>query len=120
MTTTALPLPAKITIDSERTVVFTDITAQFGDGYEQVAPKGLNNTREGWSIQWGGLSTAEKDTIVTALNTVGSWGILTWTPCGDTVQKKYRMTKDGYSTRREGSNNIFTVSCSLRQVFDVT
>lgn len=120
MTTTALPLPAKITIESERTVVFTDITAQFGDNYEQVAPKGLNNTREGWSIQWGGLSTAEKDIIVAALNTVGSWGILTWTPCGDTVQKKYRMTKDGYSTRREGSNNIFTVSCSLRQVFDVT
>lgn len=120
MTTTALPLSTKITIESEKTVVFSDMSAQFGDGYEQIAPKGINNIRENWSIQWGGLTTAEKDTIVTVLNTVGSWGILTWTPCGETVQKKYRMTRDGYSTRREGSNAIFTVSCMLRQVFDLT
>ena len=48
MTTTALPLSTRITIDSEKTVVFSDITAQFGDGYEQVAPKGINNIRENW------------------------------------------------------------------------
>jgi phage-related protein len=120
MTTTALPLTTKITIDSDKTVVFSEVSAQFGDGYEQVAPKGINNVRESWSIQWGALTTTEKDTIVTALNAVGSWGILTWTPCGDTVQKKYRLSKEGYSVRREGSNQVFSVSCSLRQVFDIT
>lgn len=120
MTTTALPLTAKITIDSDKTVIFSEVSAQFGDGYEQVAPKGLNNIRESWTIQWGALTTTEKDTVVTALNTVGSWGILTWTPCGDSTQKLYRLSKDGYSVKREGANNVFSVSCSLRQVFDIT
>jgi phage-related protein len=115
-----LPISNKITIDSSKTVVFSDMAAQFGDGYEQVAAKGINNVRENWSIEWGGLTTTEKDTIVAVLNSVGSWGLLLWTPCGETTQKKYRMTRDGYSVKREGSNAIFTVSCTLRQVFDLT
>jgi phage-related protein len=115
-----LPVSTKITIDSSKTVVFSDMAAQFGDGYEQVAAKGINNVRENWSIEWGGLSTTEKDAIVAVLNSVGSWGLLLWTPCGETAQKKYRMTRDGYSVKRESSNAIFTVTCNLRQVFDIT
>jgi phage-related protein len=120
MTTTALPLGNKITIDSTKSVSFTEMSSQFGDGYEQVAPKGINNIREAWSITWGALTETEKNTVIGVIESVGSWGILTWTPCGETVQKKYRLGKDGYTLKREGSNAIFSVSCSLRQVFDIT
>ena len=120
MTTTALPLPTRILRESDRTVTFSDMSAQFGDGYEQVAPKGINNKRETWNITWGGITAAEKTTIVAVLDTVGSWGILTWTPCDETVQRKFRLDKSGYKIQVQGNNGIYSVSCTLRQVFDIT
>ena len=116
MTTVAMPVVNKITLDSSLKVSFSQISAKFGDGYEQVAPNGINNTIDTWDITWGALSTTEFQTVITALKSVGTWGIITWTPCDETVQKKFRITGDITRTR-EGT--FYKVSCTLKQVFDV-
>lgn len=116
MTTVTMPVVSKITLDSSLSVKFNQISAKFGDGYEQIAPNGVNNIVDTWSITWGALTTSEYQTVITALKSVGTWGIITWTPCDETVQKKFRISGDISRTR---SGTLYTVACTLRQVFDV-
>lgn len=116
MTTIAMPVVSKISIESTRKVSFNKIAAKFGDGYEQSAPNGINNKIDSWDITWGGLSSSEYQTIMTALTSIGAWGTITWTPCDETVQKKFRIDGD-IATNREGS--LYKVSCNIRQVFDL-
>lgn len=116
MTTVAMPVVSKITLDSSLSVKFNQIYAKFGDGYEQIAPNGINNTADTWNITWGALTTSEYQTVITALKSVGTWGIITWTPCDEIVQKKFRISGDISRTR---TGALYVVSCTLRQVFDV-
>jgi phage-related protein len=116
---TPLPLPNKIIGDVTHSVKFRVIQAEFGDGYSQVAPKGLNSQYSNYSITWAPVTREEKDTIISTLNSVGAWGILTWTPCLEETQKKFRMTPDGYNFQWLGSSNVYSVSCELKQVFDI-
>ena len=120
MTTfTALPLPTKVALSSDKTVVFRDMSVQFGDGYQQIAPNGTNNKVANWSIEWAPLTQTERDTVEAVLDSVGSWGILTWTPCMESVQVKFRMSKEGYQRKALSKNGLYNISCKLIQVFDV-
>lgn len=119
---TALPLPDRISPESTRSAAFRDVTAQNGDGYLQSAPDGLNAQIEKWDVIWMNVTEAEKTTIVTALNTEGTWGILTWTPFDETVQRKFRMDKPGYSIRYSMAmfgRRRYIIQCSLIQRFDL-
>jgi len=117
MTTISMPVPSKVSRDSSLKVTFAQVAAKFGDGYEQVAPLGINNTTDIWAIEWGGLSSSEYTTVMTALKSVGAWGIITWKPCGELVTKKFRLAGE-ISQSREGINT-YKLTCSLRQVFDI-
>ena len=118
-TTTALPLPNKITNDSDKTTSFRELLGQLGDGYQQVAPNGINNKIDSWSIVWGILTESEMHTVENALDSVGSWGILTYAPYGRSTSK-FRMDKSGYSTKSKGrGNGVYSVSCKINQVFDL-
>lgn len=119
ITTTALPVPERIIIDSTKTAAFREMSAQFGDGYQQVAPQGINFKIDTWSITWAPLTSAQKTTVETALDANGSWGVYTWIPLGETVSKKFRVTKDGYTRQSLNRGNLFSISCKLVQVFDV-
>lgn len=111
-----MPLPSKISLESSKKVGFRQVSAQFGDGYEQVAPLGLNNRFDTWDLTWGALSSSEKNTVETALNSIGTWGILTWTPCDEIVQKKFRVTGDT-TYQREGT--LYKISLTVKEVFDI-
>ena len=117
---TALPLTNKISDKSSKKREFREFSTQFGDGYAQVAPAGLNAGYDVWDITWVALEAGEVTSIESVLDTNGSWGILTWTPCHEATQKKFRMTKDGYSRSNIGNSGKFTISCTLKQVFDIT
>lgn len=120
MTTfTALPLTNKITLDSDKSAVFREMSVQFGDGYQQIAPNGTNYKVDTWNITWAPLTSADKTTVEAALDANGSWGIFTWTPMGETVQKKFRVDKNGYSRKSLNRGNLFSISCKLVQVFDI-
>jgi phage-related protein len=119
MTTTALPLPNKIALSSDKSVSFRAISSQFGDGYQQIAPNGINVKVASWNVEWGALTLTERNTVETVLDSVGSWGILTWTPTNETVQLKFRITNEGYSRKTLNRNGVFSISCKLVQVFDI-
>ena len=120
MATTALPLTTKILVDSRKRTAFKEIRGQFGDGYQQIAPNGLNNKVDTWEITWGALTLSEVNSLETTLGSVGSWGILTWTPSNESSSKKFRMSLDGYTKTMSGKGNgVFSLSCKLVQVFDI-
>jgi phage-related protein len=119
---TALPLPDKISPESTKQTAFRDITNQFGDGYFQSAPDGLNSQIDAWNIIWMNVTEADKTTIITALNIEGTWGILTWTPFDEASVKKFRMEKPGYSfrySRTAPGTRRYIIECKLTQRFDL-
>jgi len=117
---TALPHSEKISRDSIKSAEFRTIVATMGDSYTQIAPKGLNSKIDNWNIRWIGLTLVEKDAVLTALDTVGEWGLLSWTPSYETVLKYFRIKKGtGYSVKHVAGNNDFTVTCKLIEQFDV-
>lgn len=120
MATTALPLPypEKILLSASKTRGYRDINISYGDGYGQVAPRGLNPSFDTWTVEWAGLDLVEKQFIETVLDLSGSWGILTWRPPKETLLKKFRMTSDGYTLSMVGRSS-YKISCTLKQVFDI-
>jgi len=113
----ALPLPGLISQESSKNTKFRTIMTQFGDGYSQRAPDGINSSVDEWSIVWASLDATDKNTIVSALEAVGGWDILTWTPNGEAVEKKF-IVNEGFSMDIL-SGGVFNIQTKLVQVFDL-
>ena len=112
---TALPLSGMVSQGATRKRRNRVLTAKFGDGYSQEAPDGTNALYDEWSLRFENLTTSERATLWAALDAVGSWDYLTWTPPGDT-SKKWKVTADGV-TENPVSGDMYSVSFTLRQVF---
>lgn len=111
----ALPLTDRIDQASARQRTYRVLSAQRGDGYSQEAPDGINNRVDNWQISYSNLTASERNTLVTALDAVGGWDYLTWTANGDSTEKKWKVTADGWSEQTNGLH--YNVSFTLRQVF---
>jgi len=113
-----LPLAEKIHTDSDKHVSFKTLIAEFGGGYTQRAPDGLNSKVDSFSIIWPGLSLADKDAVVAVLDSVGAWGVLSWQPPTEAAIKKFTIDPEsGYSISYVAKR--FTISTRLIQVFDL-
>lgn len=114
----ALPLAEKLHTSSNQQVKFKAIAAEFGDGYSQRAPDGLNNKRQSFEITWPGLSLVDKDTVVAVLDSVGSWDVLTWQPPTEPTELKFIIDPEsGYSIDYVATR--FNISCRITQAFDL-
>jgi len=78
MTVTALPVQSKILRESSFGTSFRELSASFGDGYSQVAQKGINSKYITYDIRWGNLTKDEFTQVISVLDSVGSWGTLGW------------------------------------------
>ncbi len=115
---TALPLTNRILSSNAKSIKFRSISGQFGDGYQQIAPDGINNKIDSWEITWGGITQAEVTALEAILDVNGTWGIYTWIPTWETASKKFRIL-DGYKKTTEGNSGVFFISCTLTQIFDI-
>jgi phage-related protein len=60
-------------------------TTQFGDGYAQRAPDGINNMPRRWALQFRACGLAQGDEIVAFFRTHGGYKAFDWTPPRETV-----------------------------------
>lgn len=90
---------------------------RFGNGYEQRVPMGINYKRDVWQVTWEGLTSAEKTTIVNFLEAISDGSYTNWTTPYDAVSKKFVL--DGEWSIQDIGGNIYAVSCTLRQVYDL-
>lgn len=114
--TTALPLTTYISQGSTRTRKNRVLSAQFGDGYSQEAPNGTNNLVDEWSIRYENLTSTDRATVWTFLDSVGAWDKVSWTPPGSSSSQLFKVTKDG-AQEAFTSGGTYTISFNLRQVF---
>lgn len=113
----SLPIFWKISRNSQKNKNMFDISTRFGDNYTQIAPDGLNSSKDSWAVSWANLTLAEKNIFDAAINVRGTWGIYIWTPLYEISPKKFRMVKDSYSYQAISSNS-FNVSMKITQIFD--
>lgn len=88
-----LPLQNLISLDSSIEVKYATLSAQFGDGYEQVAPLGINRKSKVWNITYRNMNPANAATILNFLDSVEGYLTIYATPRGETEQK-WRLVPD--------------------------
>lgn len=113
----ALPFSSDISQRSSGTTDFRVLVSRYGNGYEQRVADGINATIATWQVLWENMTETDFDTLVAAIETAGGVDYFTWTPPGAASSKKFVITS--YTTSAM-SGNIYSVSASLRQVFDLT
>jgi phage-related protein len=62
-------------------------TVQFGDGYTQEAPDGINYNLFTWNLSWDALTSSEKTTIENFLVAAGGYATFQWADPEGTTQK---------------------------------
>ena len=112
----ALPLTDRISQSSGGKKDYRIIEAKFGNGYSQRAKDGINNIMGSWNIAWENITSAERDTIVAALDGTNGVDSLTWQSPDSLTVDKYVVT--GYNISAL-SGDIYTITSSLKQIFDI-
>lgn len=99
MTLRKLPLTQYIDHDNSTiSYSYRVLSAQFGDGYEQIAPDGPNNEVRTWSVTYKNLPKSEFDYVIGFLRSLkGAEPILAMAP-GEYSNTKWRLVKDSLST----------------------
>jgi phage-related protein len=94
-------------------VSFRTLTAQFGDGFAQVAEDGINSRSEKWPLEFFGTE-AEISPIKDFLDRHGGWKGFLWTP--PLGKQAVFLMDDGYQPVPLGGG-WFTLSVTFKQKF---
>ncbi len=94
------------------TVAFRRLTAQFGDGYRQVAGDGINNKVQSWPLTFSG-SKQEMHAVMSFLDRHAGIASFLWTPPKG-AEGYYEAPT--YSLNSVGGD-VYTVSATFQQVF---
>ena len=94
-------------------VSFRTLSAQFGDGYAQVAQDGINSRVESWPLEFFGTQ-AETAPIKAFLDRHGGWKGFLWTP--PLGQQSVFLMDGGYQLVPLGGG-WFTLSVTFKQKF---
>ena len=86
--------------------------ADFGDGYSQAAPAGLNHIREVASLRWDVLTRAEKDQLVAFLKERGGYQSFTYQLPTEATAR--RWTCDDWRVTALPAS-LFAVEATLRE-----
>jgi len=113
-----LPLSDKLDLSSNASSKFRMMTAQFGDGYSQRAPDGLNNKIDAWSITYSTLTAAELATVQAFIEIVRSGEYFLFTPPGD-VEKKWIIDFGSAITKKYIGGVHVDIVFKIVQVFDL-
>lgn len=111
----SMPLTTHIAQASPGSTDLRVIVAQYGNGIEQRAKDGINNSVESWTLSWNQLTAAEYNTVMTALEASLGTDYFTWTAPGNSTQKKYVI--NGPITRVNRAGDVFSITCPFKQTF---
>lgn len=112
-----MPLTNKISQSSGGSTSYRLNVAQFGDGYSQRTPDGINYIQRKWTVAWDNLTASELTTVQTFLDIIGDGQYFTWQPPGLGASLKWIL--DGETRIAAKSGNLYAVSFSCKQVYDL-
>ena len=97
---------------STREVEFRTLSVQFGNGYQQDMPDGINDTVITWNLVYENIPKSQRDAIVEVLDAARSWDTIRWTdPDGQLINYKIRGS---YKEARKAL--VYTLSFQLRSL----
>ncbi|KAB2970335.1 phage tail protein [Zoogloea sp.] len=100
-----LPLQNLISLESSIDVKYAALSAQFGDGYEQVAPLGINRKSKVWNIIYRNMNAANTQTILNFLDSVEGYQTFFATPIGE-IEQKWRLIPDSVQIQHYAEDQI--------------
>lgn len=107
------PAPSQ---NSKKSRKFRTLSLQFGDGYKQDTPDGINYQIDTWDLVYENLDGATYSNVSAYFDSVGSFTTFTWTAPGDSTSKTWKVSPNGYQVNTL-SGNVYTVSTTITQVF---
>lgn len=90
------------------------LQAEFGDGYSQPTPDGLNHIRRTLTLTWEGLERSERDQIISFLEARKGTEPFTYTVPGSATAGAYTCA-EWSDTALEAS--LYTVNATFKQNF---
>lgn len=113
MTTPTFNPPMAPSIETSRTTKPKVLRAEFGDGYSQRAPDGLNAQLEGMTVVWSRLKPTDAASIIAFLTARAGVEAFAWTAPRDPAPKLWiaESWDRGYPTQTHES-----VRAQFRQV----
>ncbi len=90
---------------------------QFGDGYEQRSPQGLNHSPRRYAMQFRAVGTTEGDTIVAFFRTHGGWKTFDWTPPRETLSAVWKCPK--WQRSLPNALGESDISATFEEVFEL-
>lgn len=103
-------------VGSDRKTDFRINEDEFGDGYSQATPVGLNTARREVSLSWNSLPQAEATQITDFLNARGGAEHFTWTFPTESAALKWRCLQFNNTPLRGGR---VRVSATFKQVYNL-
>ena len=102
--------------NGSKSVEFQTRTAQFGDGYTQRSPEGINNSDENTALTWSNLPKTDADTLENFFKDhKGSTAFLYTLPQSSTEEKfickSYTRTPNDY--------DAVTMTATFTKVYDL-
>lgn len=104
----------KVSASSTKERAYRTKEAKFGNGYGQSISDGINDVMDTWSLTLELLTQAERDQMVTVLETVKNWDYITWTAPGDSAQKRWKL-KGSFRESMDGL--YYTMTFTLEQTY---
>ena len=88
--------------------------AEFGDGYSQPSPSGLNHIRDKVELRWNGITLEQKYELDLFFRTQGGYKTFLYKPHGFQAEQKWTCEKWDSSTK-----SPLTFAASLVQSFSL-
>lgn len=112
-----LTFPSNIQFNADaysRTVSFKIRKVEFGDGYTQESPDGINFRRFSFSLRWENIDNTQKDTIDDFLIARGGYQTFLWYNPEDLTTYKVKCKE---WTVEYVNPNVWNISATFEQKF---
>ena len=88
---------------------------QFGEGYSQRVPSGINNIMQSWNVSFNSQSIATANAIDAFLSSKYGTNSFTWIPPGETIEVKVLCPK---WTKTYESSISRSISATFERVYE--
>ncbi|WP_298983491.1 phage tail protein [uncultured Roseibium sp.] len=107
--------PINPTYQSQESVDFNVLEANFGDNYRQRTPDGLNAKNETYKVKWDVLSLPDGQTIYDFFEARGGYEAFDYTLPGEVSSKKWTCKQ--FTRTRSGPDHV-SISAEFRREYD--
>ena len=100
---------------SKRKTGYRVNVADFGDGYAQAVPDGLNTRMESWDLSFDDYPVSDITTITSFLDARGGYQSFYWTPPDELTPKLWRQ--DGEYNVSYNGPTTRTLTVTIKRVY---